>query len=143
MPDLNELLRWSIANTPAPAQPAPSAEPTEPLSLRFHPASESHQGTSALHPSDPLYRASHLSLDDASPASTPGPLTPESGAPGRPQQELSSDMLDAIMGKSDATMMKEKMAYAMDDKMPVDKRIEALDDFEMVSSGMPDKLGES
>lgn len=42
-------------------------------------------------------------------------------------------MLDAIMGKSDATMMKEKMAYAMDDKMPVDKRIEALDDFEMVS----------
>lgn len=88
-------------------------------------------GTSALHPSDPLYHVSHLADGDASPASTPGPVTPE--ATPRPQQELNSDILDIIMGKSDSTMMKEKMAYAMDEQMPVDKRIEALDDFEMVS----------
>jgi hsp70-interacting protein len=137
MPDLNELLRWSIANTPAHQETSePDAQPTEPLTLRFHPAADSGAGTSALHPSDPQYRASHQ-IEDASPASTPGPVTPVSEV--RPRQELNSEILDIIMGKSDSTMMKEKMAYAIDAEMPVDKRIEALDDFEMVSSIFEDQ----
>ncbi|KAK4684729.1 hypothetical protein P7C73_g5438, partial [Tremellales sp. Uapishka_1] len=36
------------------------------------------------------------------------------------------------MGKSDSVIMKEKMAYAMDEKNTLDDRVEALDDFEML-----------
>jgi hypothetical protein len=43
-------------------------------------------------------------------------------------------MLDLIMGKSDSVVMKEKMEIASDESRPVDERVEALDDFEMVRS---------
>ena len=43
-------------------------------------------------------------------------------------------MLDLILGKSDSLSMKEKMAFALESSNPVDDRVEALDDFEMVSA---------
>jgi hypothetical protein len=43
-------------------------------------------------------------------------------------------MLDHIMGKGDSAIMKEKMAFAMDETNSEDDRVEALDDFEMVST---------
>ena len=36
------------------------------------------------------------------------------------------------MGKPDSTTMREKLEYAQNEENVVDKRIEALDDFEMV-----------
>lgn len=47
--------------------------------------------------------------------------------------ELDTGILDVIMGKSDSLTMKEKLAYAVDQTNDVESRIEALDDFEMVS----------
>ena len=38
------------------------------------------------------------------------------------------------MGRPDSAVMKEKMTAAMDESLPVDERVEALDDLEMVSS---------
>jgi hsp70-interacting protein len=43
-------------------------------------------------------------------------------------------MLDLIMGKSDSVVMKEKMALAVDESQDVADRVDALDDFEMVST---------
>ena len=42
-------------------------------------------------------------------------------------------MLDLILGKSDSITMKEKMTFALEENNSVDERVEALDDFEMVS----------
>lgn len=131
MPDLNELLRWSIANTPT----QPEGTASQPLSLRFNPSTQPSSGTSALHPSDPLYR---LNQGDDSPASTPGPATPQDGVAPLPRTDLNPDILDVIMGKSDSVVMKEKMAFAVDESNTVDDRIEALDDFEMVRSATAD-----
>jgi hypothetical protein len=50
------------------------------------------------------------------------------------RNDLTSEMLDLIMGKSDSVVMKEKMAIAVDESRDVDERVEALDDFEMVST---------
>lgn len=123
MPDLNELLKWSIANsTGPPAQIQPDAA-DEPLSLRFNPPSDSPStGSSAIHPSDPLYAASADTAHDAT-RTQPTPA----------QTTLTSEILDTIMGKPDSTVMKEKMEFALDESFPVDERVEALDDFEMVS----------
>ncbi|WVQ83081.1 hypothetical protein IAT38_005219 [Cryptococcus sp. DSM 104549] len=139
MPDLNELLRWSIANSTAPSASAPAAASSsgedQQMSLRFNPTS-THSGTSALHPSDRL-------LNEVSPASTPGPATPRDGSslplppgaevPGAAKREdLTTEMLDLIMGKSDSIVMKEKMEIALDESKSVEDRVEALDDFEML-----------
>ena len=139
MPDLNELLRWSIAHS-APRDggvdtPQPQSQSQSDLALRFNPTTNPSAGSSALHPSDPLYRASQT--DDASPASTSGPRTPQGGATPLPgvakRQDLTTEMLDLIMGKSDSMIMKEKMEMAMDESKSVDQRVGALDDFEMAS----------
>lgn len=124
MPDLNELLRWSIANTPAPESadhPAPSNE-SAPLSLRFNPASSTATpvGSSALHPSDAQYPV----------ANNAAPSEP-ANAPAR-RSDLTSEMLDLIMGKPDSLVMKEKMEFASDETQSLDDRLSALDDFEMV-----------
>ncbi|ORY24290.1 nucleotide exchange factor Fes1-domain-containing protein [Naematelia encephala] len=119
MADLNTLLRWSIANSTT----SPQAPPTQ-----------SSASLSALHPSDPLYRLQNG--EDISPASTPGPATPVNGASALPnvphRSDLTSEMLDVIMGKPDSAVMKEKMEIAMDESREVDERVEALDDFEML-----------
>ena len=47
--------------------------------------------------------------------------------------EESNAILEMLMGKPDSTTMREKLEYAQNEENVVDKRIEALDDFEMVS----------
>lgn len=136
MPDLNSLLRWSIENSTAPQTSNDESTPDQPLSLRFNPTSQPHSANSALHPSDPLYRAQQNSTDDDSPLSTPGPETPITGTsslPGIPRRsDLTSEMLDVILGKGDSVIMKEKIEFALDESQSVEQRCEALDDFEMV-----------
>lgn len=147
MPDLNELLKWSIMNSAqgpaaASAQPEPSSEGE--LSLRFNPTSSASTPSSALHPSDPGHR-SHADdiTGDISPASTPGPLTPAGGSGDIPlpagvrSVQESNDILEMLMGKPDSVTMREKLEFAQDESMSVDDRVSALDDFEMVSSSVP------
>lgn len=47
-------------------------------------------------------------------------------------KELDPEIIDMILGKSDAVVMKEKLAVAMDEAREEDERTEALDDFEML-----------
>jgi len=142
MPDLNELLKWSILNS-ASGQPqnsestdsASGGSNDQQLSLRFNPATANPSTpSSALHPNDSQYR---ISTDDVSPASTPGPLTPSDLPVPLPRQvrsvEESNAILEMLMGKPDSTTMREKLEYAQNEDNEVEKRIEALDDFEMVS----------
>ena len=142
MPDLNELLKWSIMNSASgQAQDTTSNETSsgsngnDQLSLRFNPATTNPSTpSSALHPNDSQYR---ISTDDVSPASTPGPLTPSDLPVPLPRQvrsvEESNAILEMLMGKPDSTTMREKLEYAQNEDNEVEKRIEALDDFEMVS----------
>jgi hsp70-interacting protein len=126
MPDLNALLRWSIENSTAPAADDASDQQ---MSIRFNPASSLTGPTTTsatLHPSDPQYRAPNASGEDA-PASAPLPAPPV-----EKRSDLTSEMLDHIMGKSDSTIMKEKMEFAVDESQSVEDRVSALDDFEMV-----------
>jgi hypothetical protein len=44
----------------------------------------------------------------------------------------SNDILEMLMGKPDSVTMREKLEYAQDESNTTEKRIEALDDFEMV-----------
>lgn len=147
MPDLNELLKWSILNS-TQGNPAASAEQggaqtadDGQLSLRFNPTSTPSAPSSALHPSDSQYRTN---TDDISPASTPGPLTPVGGNGDLPplprgvrSVQESNDILEMLMGKPDSVTMREKLEIARDESMSVDDRVGALDDFEMVSPPPP------
>ena len=54
--------------------------------------------------------------------------------PPRPRTDLDPGIIDAILGKPDAELMKEALAVAVDEKRGEDERIQALDDFEMVSA---------
>lgn len=45
---------------------------------------------------------------------------------------LDPEIIDMILGKSDAVVMKEKLAFAVDESREEDERVEALDDFEML-----------
>ncbi|KAG8720637.1 hsp70 nucleotide exchange factor fes1 [Ceratobasidium sp. 394] len=47
-------------------------------------------------------------------------------------KELDPAIIDMILGKSDAVVMKEKLAFAVDEAREEDERVEALDDFEML-----------
>jgi hsp70-interacting protein len=140
MPDLNELLKWSILNSAsgqtqnAETDSSTTSTSNQQLSLRFNPATTNPSTpSSALHPNDPQYR---IPTDDVSPASTPGPVTPSDLPVPLPRQvrsvEESNAILEMLMGKPDSTTMREKLEYAQNTDNVVDKRIEALDDFEMV-----------
>lgn len=136
MPDLNELLKWSILNS-TQGNTSASAEQNnnEQLSLRFNPTTTPSAPSSALHPSDSQYRAN---TDDISPASTPGPLTPVGGSNDLPlprgvrSVQENNEILEMLMGKPDSVTMREKLDFARDESMSVDDRVSALDDFEMV-----------
>lgn len=52
--------------------------------------------------------------------------------PPRPRTDLNPEIIDAILGKSDAELMKEALAIAVNEKRDEDERVQALDDFEMV-----------
>ncbi|KAG9125930.1 hsp70 nucleotide exchange factor fes1 [Ceratobasidium sp. 392] len=47
-------------------------------------------------------------------------------------KELDPEIIDMILGKSDAVVMKEKLAFALDEAREEDERVEALDDVEML-----------
>lgn len=57
---------------------------------------------------------------------------PGSQAPVRPMQPLDPEIIDLILGKSDAVQMKESLAIAVDTSRDIDQRIAALDNFEML-----------
>lgn len=50
------------------------------------------------------------------------------------QQKLDTAILDHIMGKSEAVMMRDKLAIMVDQEQDLNERIMAMDDFEMVSA---------
>ncbi|TFK92156.1 nucleotide exchange factors-like protein [Polyporus arcularius HHB13444] len=52
--------------------------------------------------------------------------------PPQPRTDLDPGIIDAILGKSDAELMKEALAVAVDEKRDEDERLQALDDFEML-----------
>jgi hsp70-interacting protein len=52
--------------------------------------------------------------------------------PAAPRQDLDPGIIDHILGKSDAQLMKEALAVAVDEQKSEDDRLEALDNFEMV-----------
>ncbi len=54
------------------------------------------------------------------------------GPPPQPRKDLDPAIIDMILGKSDAELMKEDMAIAMDVSKSEDERIGALDNLEMV-----------
>lgn len=54
------------------------------------------------------------------------------GHPIQPRKDLDPAIIDMILGKPDAELMKEDMAVAIDDKRSEDERIDALDHLEMV-----------
>lgn len=143
MPDLNELLKWSILNSASSqgAEPPQSDANNSQLSLRFNPATTNPSApSSALHPNDPQHRSNAITGDgdDISPASTPGPVTPATLAGDLPlpravrSVQESNEILEMLMGKPDSVTMREKLEYAQNAENEVDSRVEALDDFEMV-----------
>lgn len=103
---LQSLLTWSIANTDM--------------------SNRTSAPRAALHPSDSESSGHGPEVQLAPSVAGPTP-TP------KPKSELTSDMLDHIMGKSDAVVMREKLNVAMDESLDVNDRVFALDDFEMVS----------
>ncbi|KAM5532526.1 hypothetical protein V8D89_013813 [Ganoderma adspersum] len=52
--------------------------------------------------------------------------------PPQPRTDLDPGIIDAILGKSDAELMKEALAVAVDETRDEDDRVQALDDFEML-----------
>lgn len=101
--ELNSLLRWSIENTVPSDGSAPST---------------SSAPRAALHPNDGLI--------------TDYPET-DAQVEATKRSDLNSAMLDHIMGKSDATVMREQLNFATNKENPVEDRVGALDQFEMVS----------
>ena len=51
-------------------------------------------------------------------------------------QRLNPDIIDMILGRPDSELMKEALTVAADMNRPEDDRLEALDQFEMVSRGL-------
>jgi hsp70-interacting protein len=60
----------------------------------------------------------------------------ENTAPGAPppapRKDLDPAIIDHILGKSDAQLMKEALSTAKDESNPDDVRVDALDNFEML-----------
>lgn len=49
-----------------------------------------------------------------------------------PRKDLDPAIIDHILGKSDAVVMQETLAIALDDSQSEDTRVDALDEFEML-----------
>lgn len=61
--------------------------------------------------------------------------SPSTG-PVQPREDLDPAIIDHILGKPDAVLMKEALSVAVDEKKSEDERVEALDNLEMVSSAI-------
>jgi hsp70-interacting protein len=59
---------------------------------------------------------------------------PSDGTVNRPQQPLDPGIIDVILGKPDSVLMKEDLEVAVDQNRAVDERVDALEDFETVST---------
>lgn len=57
---------------------------------------------------------------------------PADAPPPAPRQDLDPAIIDAILGKPDAELMKEALTRARDESLDEDTRVEALDELEMV-----------
>ncbi|VDB92228.1 unnamed protein product [Peniophora sp. CBMAI 1063] len=66
--------------------------------------------------------------NSAAPSSSSDPSAP----PPAPRQDLDPAIIDAILGKPDAELMKEALTRARDESLDEDARVEALDDLEML-----------
>ncbi len=62
-------------------------------------------------------------------------VTNEQQPPVQPRKDLDPAIIDHILGKPDAVLMKEALDVALDENRDEDERLQALDDFEMVSLG--------
>jgi hypothetical protein len=58
--------------------------------------------------------------------------SPSAGPP-QPRKDLDPGIIDHILGKPDAVLMKEALTVAVDEGKSEDDRVEALDNLEMVS----------
>lgn len=72
------------------------------------------------------------SIENSAPTSS-GEDAGSSHPPPQPRKDLDPGIIDMILGKPDAELMKEALAVAVDETRPEDDRLQALDDFEMVS----------
>jgi len=57
----------------------------------------------------------------------------QSNTPPATRNDLNPEIIDAILGRPDAELMKEDLAVALDPSKPEDARVDALDHLEMVS----------
>ena len=48
------------------------------------------------------------------------------------RKDIDTDVIDYILGKPDAVLMKEALEIALDEKRDEEARVQALDDFEML-----------
>jgi hypothetical protein len=58
----------------------------------------------------------------------------------KPRKDLDPAIIDHILGKPDAVLMKEALEVALDQNKSEDERVSALDDFEMVCRRMNSSL---
>ena len=58
------------------------------------------------------------------------PRSPDAPPPAR--KDLDPGIIDYLLGKPDAVLMKEALEVALDEKRGEDTRVQALDDFEML-----------
>ncbi|KAI0339130.1 nucleotide exchange factors-like protein [Trametopsis cervina] len=56
----------------------------------------------------------------------------EGSTPPQPRKDLDPGIIDLILGKPDAQLMKEALAIAVDETKSEDERLQALDEFEML-----------
>jgi hsp70-interacting protein len=58
-----------------------------------------------------------------------------------PRKDLDPAIIDFILGKPDAVLMKEALEVAVDENQSNDTRIQALDDFEMLVENIDNANG--
>ena len=64
-----------------------------------------------------------------------------SGAAVAPRKDLDPAIIDYILGKPDAVLMKEALEVALDENQSDNTRIQALDDFEMLVENIDNANG--
>ena len=67
------------------------------------------------------------------------PRSPDAPPPAR--KDLDPGIIDHLLGKPDAVLMKEALDVALDEKRDEDARVQALDDFEMLAEHIDNANG--
>jgi hsp70-interacting protein len=76
------------------------------------------------------------SIQNSAPEDATGPPQPP------PRKNLDPAIIDHILGKPDAVVMREAMAVALDKSRDEDDRVAALDEFEMLIENIDNATGE-